>query len=94
MILSNASRRRGNGQDFDEWLTQSDGFSNGFTAYEKVCFHFNCPTEVFPEALERFSQLFMQETIRKTLENKEALKREIRRIDSEIDTSNDFMRDM
>lgn len=60
----------------------------GFTAYEKVCFHFNCPNEVFQEALERFAKLFTEEAILQVCQNGETLKREIRRINSELDSSN------
>lgn len=33
--------------DFQEWIDSdnAEGFSNGFTAYEKVCFHFQCKTD-------------------------------------------------
>jgi insulysin len=65
-----------------------------FTAYEKVCFHFNCPTEIFSEALERFAGLFLQEVVQKVCRNQDTLKREIRRIDSEIDGTNDFTREL
>ena len=89
-LSSTNSRRRGtrNLKDFDEWLSEFDGYSNGFTAFEKVCFHFNCPNEVFQEALGRFARLLTQEAIVQVCQNNETLKREIRRIDSELDVSN------
>lgn len=34
------SVRGAGGKDFDDWLSSYDGYSNGFTAFEKVCFHF------------------------------------------------------
>lgn len=98
MILSSTSSRGGfsgkRTQDFEEWLSDYDGSSNGFTALEKVCFHFNCPTEVFSEALERFARLFLQEVIQKVCRDKDTLKREIRRINSELDKANGFAREL
>ena len=71
--------------DFEEWLINYDGSSNGFTAYEKVCFHFMSPSDVFQEALQRFSALFLEETIEEVCRNDDTLKREIRRVNSEFD---------
>lgn len=36
----------GGEEDFEEWLSENDGESNGFTAPGLVCFHFNSPHEV------------------------------------------------
>jgi insulysin len=81
--------------DFQEWLERDDaeGFSNGFTAYEKVCFHFQCETEVFAEALDRFSNLFLDKVIEENCRNREAVRREIRRVDSELDKNDLFSRE-
>ena len=81
--------------DFQEWLDgdYAEGFSNGFTAYEKVCFHFTCGTAVFAEALERFSNLFLDKVIQKNCFNREAVRREVRRVDSELDKNDLFSRE-
>ena len=97
MVLSSPNSRRriaSKSQDFEDWLSDYDGASNGFTAYEKVCFHFNCLTEIFPDALERFARLFLQEVIQKNCRNEETLKREVRRVNSELDSSNGFFREL
>ena len=99
MILSATNRWSGRigqkkSKDFEEWISDYDGSSNGFTAYEKVCFHFNCRTEAFSEALERFASLFLEEAVKQTCRDEQTLKREIRRIDSEIDSGNDFTREL
>jgi insulysin len=92
--MSLSSRKNNAQRDFEEWLNDYDGASNGFTAYEKVCFHFNCPPPTFPEALERFARLFLQEAIQKVCRNEETLKREVRRINSELDHTNDFTKEL
>ena len=74
--------------DFEEWLNEYDASSNGFTAYEKVCFHFMSPSDVFQEALQRFSALFLEETIQRVCRSDDTLRREIRRVNSELDYSN------
>ena len=81
--------------DFQEWLDgdYAEGFSNGFTAYEKVCFHFQCATDVFAEALVRFSYLFLEKNVEKNCRNREAVRREIRRVDSELDKNDLFSRE-
>jgi len=83
-------------QDFDTWITDRDGSSNGFTAYEKVCFHFACPDkQTFPEALERFASLFYESNVRRVCLKQEAtLRREIRRVDSELVHTDDFLREL
>ncbi len=94
MVLS--SRPGKQGDDFQEWLEgdYAEGFSNGFTAYEKVCFHFTCATGVFGEALERFSNLFLDKVIQKQCFNREAVRREVRRVDSELDKNDLFSREL
>jgi insulysin len=72
-------------EDFEAWLEDREGASNAFTAPGSVCFHFNSPPEVFGEALERFASLFVQETVERVCRNPVVLKREIRRVDSELD---------
>jgi insulysin len=94
VCLSSATRpRRG---DFEEWLNgdYADGFSNGFTAYEKVCFHFQCQTEAFAEALERFSRLFLQEVVQQACNNRETVRRETRRVNAELDKNDLFTREL
>ncbi|CAJ1958352.1 unnamed protein product [Cylindrotheca closterium] len=80
--------------DFDDWISSYDGYSNGFTAFEKVCFHFGCPNEVLQEALERFALLFTEKNVQDACNDKTILKREIRRINSELDPKNDFAKEM
>jgi insulysin len=96
MILSANSRKTlsRKAQDFEEWLSDFDGASNGFTAYEHACFHFNAPPEVFLEALDRFAGLFLQEVIEKVCKNEDTLKREIRRVNLELDFSNGFTQEL
>lgn len=95
-LSSRSGRRRRNkdAQDFEEWLTDVDGSSNGFTAYEKVCFHFQCPMEALQEALQRLARDLQQDVIEQVCRNEEVLQREIRRINSELDSSNGFLREL
>jgi insulysin len=95
-IALSSQAGRSNQGDFQEWLDgdYAEGFSNGFTAYEKVCFHFQCETSVFPEALDRFSNLFSDKAIQENCRNKEAVKREIRRVNSELDKNDLFTREL
>jgi insulysin len=95
-ITLSSQAGRSNQGDFQEWLDgdYAEGFSNGFTAYEKVCFHFQCETSVFPEALDRFSNLFLDKAIKENCHNKEAVKREIRRVNSELDKNDLFTREL
>lgn len=58
--------------------------SNAFTAYQKTCFHFSCPESAFPEALQRFAALFVQQDVEKICRDSETLQREIRRVDAEL----------
>ncbi len=93
MVLSS---RKANKGDFQEWLDgdYAEGFSNGFTAYEKVCFHFSCSTGAFGEALDRFSNLFLEKVVERQCFNREAVKREVRRVDSELDKNDLFSREL
>jgi len=72
-------------RDFEDWLSDLDGSSNGFTAYDMVCFHFSCDGAAFGEALERFASLFVQSNVERVCRDGDVLRREIRRVDSEID---------
>ena len=96
MVLSSRPGTSKNQGDFQEWLDgdYAEGFSNGFTAYEKVCFHFTCATGVFGEALERFSNLFVDKVVQKNCFNREAVRREVRRVDSELDKNDLFTREL
>ena len=90
---SSFPRRRFDDVDFEDWLGEYDGSSNGFTAAGKVCFHFTLPQpEAFPEALVRFAGLFDQDTFEATCRDETVLRREVRRVDSELDISNDSTR--
>jgi insulysin len=82
--------------DFEEWLQSdyADGISNGFTAYEKVCFHFCCKSEVFAEALERFSCPFLPEVVQRACYNREIFRREIRRVNAELNKNDLFTREL
>lgn len=89
MILSYSSKssfkvRR----DFEDWLSDRVGASNAFTAYQKVIFHFGSPGSVFQEALERFASLFLQEDVESVCRDKDILRREVRRVDSELNFDN------
>lgn len=79
-----ARRRR----DFEDWLADREGASNAFTANQKTCFHFSCPKTFLPESLERFASLFVQENVESVCRDATILRREIRRVDAELDFSN------
>jgi insulysin len=72
-------------RDFEDWVADQEGASNGFTAYDSVTFHFTCPDIVLNEALERFAQLFIQSNVEDYCRRDFIVKREIRRVDSELD---------
>jgi hypothetical protein len=93
-VNSNRGRLSSKAQDLEEWLSDYDGASNGFTAYEKVCFHFNAPPEVFAEALERFAGLFLPQVVERVCRNEATLRREIRRVNGELDFSNSFTQEL
>jgi insulysin len=75
-------------RDFEDWLEDCDGASNAFTANQKVCFHFMCPRSYLPEALERFASLFVQENVESICRDGEILKREVKRVNAELDFDN------
>ncbi|KAL7467233.1 hypothetical protein ACHAXS_007483 [Conticribra weissflogii] len=80
-------------EDFEDWLADNEGDSNGFTAPGFVCFHFNGPHEILPEGLERFSRLFTIDAIETTVrENPYKIPREINRVDAELDRTSDQSR--
>lgn len=93
MVLSSSTKPSSffqrEGGDFEEWLENRDGYSNAFTAYNSVCFHFSGPADVFPDALERFATLFVQEVVESVCRNEATIKREILRVDAELDYSSD-----
>ena len=76
--------------DFEDWLDDRDGGSNAYTGPSVVCYHFNVPPEVLQEALERFAWMFHPELVAQTCRNEAALKREIRRVNSELDFDDTF----
>ncbi|GAX26558.1 hypothetical protein FisN_21Lh024 [Fistulifera solaris] len=89
MILSfNSKSTFRTSRDFEEWLGDNEGASNAFTAYEHVCFHFSCPENVLAEALQRFSGLFLAQDVEQICRDEATLRREIRRVDSELDFDN------
>lgn len=75
-------------RDFEDWLSDRVGASNAFTAYQKVVFHFNAPGSVLQEALERFASLFLQQDVESICRDKDILRREVRRVDSELQFDN------
>lgn len=85
MILGEKLSSQG---DFEDWLDPRDGTSNGFTAYDNVCFHFSCLNIYFQDALQRFASLFVSENVIRACYNDEALRREILRVNSELDFEN------
>jgi insulysin len=86
MILSfNSKSTFRTSRDFEEWLGDNEGASNAFTAYEHVCFHFSCPENVLAEALQRFSGLFLAQDVEQICRDEATLRREIRRVDVELD---------
>lgn len=85
MILSfNSKSTFRTSRDFEDWLSDNEGASNAFTAYEHVCFHFSCPENAFGEALQRFSGLFLAQDVEQICRDEATLRREIRRVDSEL----------
>jgi insulysin len=91
MLLSfrSTSLFRGS-RDFEEWLEDDplgNGASNGFTAYDKVCFHYSCSSSSLGEAMDRFAGLFRADDVAEICRDNAALKREVRRVDSELDTT-------
>ncbi|KAL7538681.1 hypothetical protein ACHAWF_006181 [Thalassiosira exigua] len=80
-------------EDFEDWITNVEGDSNGFTAPGFVCFHFNCPHEILPEGLERFSRLFTLDEVETTIAQKPyVIPREIERVTDELDRTGDASR--
>ena len=76
-------------KDFEDWLSENEGASNAFTGYEICCFHFTASSVVFSEALSRFSSLFNEPEVFKVCRNEDVLKREVRRVASELDFNNE-----
>ncbi|CAB9516307.1 Insulin-degrading enzyme [Seminavis robusta] len=93
MVLSSKSSSRfRKSLDFEEWLIDKEGASNAFTGYEQVCFHFNLPstpTVLMEEALTRFASHFNEAEVNKVCRNDDVLKREIRRVNAELDFDNE-----
>eukprot|EP00548_Thalassiothrix_antarctica_P008529 CAMPEP_0194141690 /NCGR_PEP_ID=MMETSP0152-20130528/11083_1 /TAXON_ID=1049557 /ORGANISM="Thalassiothrix antarctica, Strain L6-D1" /LENGTH=926 /DNA_ID=CAMNT_0038840397 /DNA_START=188 /DNA_END=2968 /DNA_ORIENTATION=- len=79
-------------EDFEDWLSNFDGSSNAFTAPKMVCYHFNVPPEFFSKSLLRFAALFQQKAVERACRNEGVLRREIKRVDSELNFENDFNR--
>jgi secreted Zn-dependent insulinase-like peptidase len=91
MVLSyNSKSAFRQSRDFEDWLSDKEGASNAFTAYDEVCFHFSSPAIVFPEALERFAGLFLQQDVERICRDADTLEREIRRVNAELDFDNAF----
>lgn len=88
MILSYTSQNAGllkQPRDFEDWLSDNDGASNAFTAYQNVCFHFSCPDTALGEALQRFAGLFVFSDVAQVCRTIDVLRREIRRVNAELD---------
>lgn len=79
--------------DFEDFMAEVEGASNAFTGYEEVCFHFNTPPQVINEALARFAGLFNEPDVKRVCSNDEVLKREIRRVSSELDFDSTAMQE-
>jgi insulysin len=91
MVLSYNSRSAfRQSKDFEDWLSNQEGASNAFTAYDTVCFHFSSPETAFPEALERFAGLFLQQDVERVCRDEKTLQREIRRVNEELDFDDIF----
>jgi hypothetical protein len=92
MLLSTpvTSSTRRSDVDLESWLTEHDGASNAFTANQRVCFHFTCPKQVFGESLDRFAAVFRQKAVEAVCRNRNVLRREIRRVDSELNFDSVF----
>lgn len=71
-------------QDFEDWLNTRDGCSNGYTAYDNVCFHFVVDALYFQETLQLFASLFVADHVERVCCNDNVLRREISRIDNEL----------
>jgi len=90
MCLSSTARLKSQtASDFEVWLSDRNGASNGFTGAGSVNFEFNADFEEFQEALLRFSALFLQESVESVCQDDTILRREIRRVDSELDFGSD-----
>lgn len=88
-MVSSASPR-----DFEEWLADVEGASNAFTAPSMVCYHYFTPPEFFRDSLYRFSLLFQTRNVEKVCRNEAVIKREIRRVASELDFSSAFIQSL
>jgi insulysin len=90
MILSSNTKSPllGPHRDFEDWLADREGASNAFTANQRTCFHFTCSKLFLPEALERFAGLFMQREVENICRDSDTLRREVRRVDAELDFQN------
>jgi Insulinase (Peptidase family M16) len=58
--------------------------------FDRVCYHFTCPKQVFGESLERFAAVFRQKAVETVCRNRNVLRREIRRVDSELNFDSVF----
>lgn len=72
-------------QDFEDYMDDIEGASNAFTGYSQTCFHYNCPHDSLKESLSKFAKLFETENVYQVCNRITILKREIDRVDSELD---------
>jgi insulysin len=72
----------------EDWLQIRDGASNAFTAPDKVCFHYIVPPEYVAQSLVQFSGTLDPMEVRSACFNPAILRREIRRINEELDFRN------
>lgn len=92
-LSSSVSSANAKSEDnFEDWLSDRDGYSNAFTGASMVNFHFSTTLAYYQEALEKFANLFRQESIQNVCRNSAVIRREVRRVDSELDFSDDSMR--
>lgn len=64
--------------DFSEYLSANDGYSNAFTDTHSTVYKFECSNKAFLPALDRFSQFFIS-----PLFERSAVKKELEAIESE-----------
>jgi len=73
----------------EAWLEDRDGASNAFTGHDLVCFHLGVEAGALEGALQRFGGLFA----RRPAFAADTLKREVGRVDAELASPNDIMRE-
>ena len=72
-------------QELEDWLSDRDGWSNGYTAYDNVCFHVSVGQVYLQETLELLASLLVRNHVERGCFNAPVLRREVSRVDSELD---------